>query len=509
MSSGYEIEIFGEKIQYSEAKLLDIHLKLFFNVLEQKMKNEVGAMFDEAGSYFMLSVIPNTYIRNIYSKMYNAVFAYIKQILPLCNIKIEEIMLSEDNEYLWNKYKSWNKEIDERVEYLQVSMSLDRVPIDERDKVIEKYEKKSYNTMKEIYQSNVTRDIYNLLSHTEEVLARAGISIDIITKEDREKVLDISTFVFSYKRLTDEEKKPYILEILRLDPTNSALAENIMMAFPRQIDVFVKLFTDIGVPISEKLIDKVIEKIFNTSSHETEEDILEIKRILDNIPEKYKTIDSLTVIKINKLLADFDTQARSFMGIMFPTREIKQRAESQCIILNKRYDNIIESMSEVQCQNEKNWIREQCFVKEIEQIYIQKIDERIEKIWKGEDITKFNQLLKNVDIYSEESKELAKKIIQEIGKSEEKNLYIKALEGLNEEKINQYKKYIEWTKKSFLKKYGVALCIMIAGAVAMGIGGIWIGAIMLIIQGIRAKKMKDIWNLLTVNGRVIYEQLSE
>ncbi|MFR6582931.1 MAG: hypothetical protein ACLURP_13595 [Ruminococcus sp.] len=45
--------------------------------------------------------------------------------------------------------------------------------------------------------------------------------------------------------------------------------------------------------------------------------------------------------KINKLIAEFDLQARSFRGIEYPTREARKKAEDDYNILNKNTGKLI------------------------------------------------------------------------------------------------------------------------------------------------------------------------
>lgn len=517
---GCEVKLFDEKITYSAGKMLDIHLKVYMSTLEKQIENEVEKMFVEAESFLMLLVLPRTYMRDIYSRMYNAAFLYLKSILPLADIKIEDIILPEDKEYLWNQYKSRDKEIDERMEFVQTTMALERVKYSKRsqeeEKKIEKnYEKESYDNMKFGYKKNVIYDILNLQEHIENKLMQAGIPIEIITKEDQRQALDIATFVFSYKRLSKEEKKPYILELLRLDPVDSMLPENIMKEFPERINEIIKVFTDMGLPISNESISRGVDKLFNSLPHETENDLLSIKQIVDNIPENYDISKNPTVINLNKTLEVFDVQARSFMGTVFSTRELKQKADTENLLLQQKYDGFIENMTEEQCLEEKNWIKEQCFIKEVEEIYIEKFNARINDIWKKDDMESFCELCKSTDVFSNESKQMAIKIIRETGKSEEKDLYISALEGMNEENINQYKKYLKWEKKTFLQRYGMFLGIIIL-SIILGLlsktierFGLSFGIVVLVVQMYYIKKAKNVWKILSIDGRITYAQLSE
>ena len=195
------------------------------------------------------------------------------------------------------------------------------------------------------------------------------------------------------------------------------------------------------------------------------------------------------------------------------TREARKKAEDDYNILNKKYREI-NSMNEGQCNSAREWIISQSFDSHIAQMFLLKMDNRIQQIWEIEDSEKFSVLFQNVDIHSEESKNQAIKIIGLIGKSADKNRYIDAIKGMNAENISIFQKYEKWKKKSIFQKYGivwelVGLGILILMFSPIGLLGIAAGCIVHYLQKKEIRNQQNIWNLLTVDGKIVHKQLLE
>ena len=171
-------------------------------------------------------------------------------------------------------------------------------------------------------------------------------------------------------------------------------------------------------------------------------------------------------------------------------------------------------MNEGQCNSAREWIISQSFDSHIAQMFLLKMDNRIQQIWEIEDSEKFSVLFQNVDIHSEKSKNQAIKIIGLIGKSADKNRYIDAIKGMNAENISIFQKYEKWKKKSIFQKYGivwglVGLGILILMFSPIGLLGIAAGCIVHYLQKKEIRNQQNIWNLLTVDGKIVHKQLLE
>ena len=234
---------------------------------------------------------------------------------------------------------------------------------------------------------------------------------------------------------------------------------------------------------------------------------------MDRIQKVLNIDDTKIYKKVNELVREFDLKARTFQDILFSTREIKQQAEANYSTLNNKY-NDIQAMSEEECKEAKVWISEQEFVPEISTLFKKMMDERVGDIWKEEDERKFVKLFDNVDLFDEKSRDLAIKIIQQVGRTEDKEHYINALRAVNEQNINEIKKYKEWEQKTTLQKYGVfgeiaGIGILICFFSDIGILCILLGGILLMVQQIQFSKRKKIWNVLTINGTIVHSQLQQ
>lgn len=286
-----------------------------------------------------------------------------------------------------------------------------------------------------------------------------------------------------------------------------------MNEFPDQMDKLLQLFTFIGASVPKNVIESALKSLYEKLPHDTEAQTLKIKQILDNVQNITDIQGNVVVGKINKLIAEFDLQARSFQGIEYPTREARKKAEDDYNILNKKYREI-NSMNEGQCNSAREWIISQSFDSHIAQMFLLKMDNRIQQIWEIEDSEKFSVLFQNVDIHSEESKNQAIKIIGLIGKSADKNRYIDAIKGMNAENISIFQKYEKWKKKSIFQKYGivwglVGLGILILMFSPIGLLGIAAGCIVHYLQKKEIRNQQNIWNLLTVDGKIVHKQLLE
>ena len=77
---------------------------------------------------------------------------------------------------------------------------------------------------------------------------------------------------------------------------------------------------------------------------------------MDNVQKVIDIHENKIVKKVEKLITDFDEQARTYRGILFSTREIRKQAEQDYEILREKYPNI-QVMQEEECKNAKEWIK--------------------------------------------------------------------------------------------------------------------------------------------------------
>ena len=223
--------------------------------------------------------------------------------------------------------------------------------------------------------------------------------------------------------------------------------------------------------------------------------------------------DSQTIRKVEKMLVDFDIKARTFHNILFNTREIKNKAEKDFQEL-KIYCEKIDVWNEEECNNSKKWIYEQGYVLKIVDLFSAAIDKRIRNIWMVEDKESMQEIFFSTDIYNESDCNESIVKINMIGRTEDKERYVKALQNFKLENIKMLEHYMLWRELTLFGKYGVQLGFLVAGIFStivykvklgwliFGIGIIWF--FKLYNKSLNLKKM---WDLLTLNGEVIHPQI--
>ena len=504
----YEIEIFGKRLRYSEAKLRELRLGNFFYELQSMESERVEMLFRVAGDFDGLLKLEVEKIMELYILMYENVYKYIKSLNLPENITVEDIHLPREKETFWWKYKNWNQEIKERKNKVRQKLEEERVSFDETLKKYREYEKKEYSMMESEYKCFMTNDVYSLKTHIENLFRREHIAINVISQKECDEIIELQNALLLNPGLKDKSKSA--LRILESYPTIRLFPSYVIKEFPEQMDKLLQLYTFIGVNIAEEDIDKALNNLVEKMPHDTDEQTMRIKEILDNVQKLVNIQGNTAVEKMNRIL---EIQSRTFQGIVFQTQEERKKAEEDYIVLERKFkDKTI--LNEAQCNSEKKWISEQPFNHEIANIYIAKIDSRLQEIWKNEDSQKFSVLFQNMDIHSEESKNQAAKIITLIGKSSDKKRYIRAIQGMNAENISMAQKYEAWKKKSIIQKYGISwglvgLGVLILTSSQLGFLGIAAGCIVHYLQKKEIKKQQNMWNLLTVDGKIVHKQLLE
>lgn len=513
MSETLNVEIFGKMLSFDKYQFQDIKLVVFMNKLEQKVLGEVRKVFEKAGGFNNLydwRTSIGEQFREIYKSMYKETFTYVKSLKGSENIRISDIQLESGFEELQEEFDRLEFYFRDQKIKVEIKMREDGLSEEQRIKKRVEYERGPYKELQKLFENAMLEDVDNLIDQVETVLTENGIGVDP-TYRKKEK----ARTVFECLQETTDSKirYEYAYELINLDPTVYEYFDYCLSAFPEQLDKLLEVYIKVGFAISDKQLSTLIDKVFKQFPHETEDQTLVIKSILDGVQSVKDIQKDKTYIKVNKLLTDFDLQARTFQGIEFSTREKRKKAEEDYNILSKKYEDIL-TLDEVQCNIEKEWIVSQTFDCNIAQIFLAQMDERIQEIWKKEDSDKFSVLFQNMDIYNEASKNQAIKIIGLVGKSSDKNRYIEAIQGMTAENISMFQKYEDWKKKSIFQKYGIGWGIVGLGSFALmnsqiGFLGIIVGCIMFFIQQKETKKLQAIWNLLTVDGTIIHKQLLE
>lgn len=514
MQDSWEINIFGKKLRFEMYELREIRLLIFMDSLEKSTGDKIQKILENMGGFNGL--LDNRdkvekQIRELYANAYKEIFLYIKRLKDPNSIKISDIILDETkNETIFYVCDNFNLKTYIKTKKIEVEMQMRQAGFSEEQRNLRRrsYEKQPYEELKAIFNDYVKSDFCELVDQVEDVLIMNGIDVDP-TCRDEEKAKIIFECLKSAEN--KKEKYEYAFELLKTDATKKEYFEYCMMEFPEELDALMEIYVNVGFSISADKMKKVLSNLFRNLPHDTEEQTLFIKKILDGIQKNVDIKKDPTCLKVRQLLSDFDLKERTYRNMVFQTREQKAEAEKLYNVLDEKYKDI-DSYSEEKCKSEKEWIESQEFITQIALIFIGKLDGRIKKIWQDEDQEKFSTLFQNMNIYDEDSKKQAIQIIKVIGKSEDKESYIKAIEAINNENIARFKEYAVWQKKNVWGKYGVIIGFLTGSLIlsmfsSVGLMGIVVGCIMLAYQKLKIKKLKENWNTLTINGKIMQKQL--
>ena len=509
MDKEMHVEIFERTLELDAQKLCGVRLEAFMGRLKEKVLDEVRKIFNKYVNFREL-IIQIDWVEdqgeNICKTLSQEVLDYARKISGLNDIELAELKNRCNDTMLLDAFRDLRRGSKEQILQVELELRAYNISKEERAKKAREVEKRPYNQMKCRFEECVESDIDSIMYE-----AYLIIPMNLVEHEEKKK----ASLAFQRLKEATDRKQEYDLAFttLQLDPTREEYYKYCMMEFPEQLDGLIEIYCGVGFKVQETFFDKVSKNMYNKLPHETEEETLVIKRELDRIQKILNIDDTKIYKKVNELVREFDLKARTFQDILFSTREIKQQAEEDYSILCNKYKDI-QAMSEEECKEAKIWISEQEFVPEISTLFKKKMDERVGDIWKEEDERKFIKLFDNVDLFDEKSKDLAIKIIQQVGRTEDKERYINALRAVNEQNINELKKYKEWEQKTTLQKYGVfgeiaGIGILICFFSDIGILCILLGGILLMAQQIQFSKRKKIWNVLTINGIIVHPQLQQ
>lgn len=511
----FKINIFGNNLEFSEEQMLGFKIQAFMNDLEEELCIRIQNMFNTAGGLTNLSVNLGKNIKAIYQIMYEETYQYVKRLNLLDNVQISDIAMikiSDFEKILLAEYKEFDQQMCQIKYAAELNMDMDGVPSDKRKELHLKYEKEQYYEMEKRYEYRLHQDMYVFMSNLYVYFSTKKIPIEIPDLETEESAAATFEHLKSF-RGSKEEAYAYAYQIFKINPTMHQYYEYCMLRFPEQLDRLFMLYRAVEFGIVPEFADKMIENLFKKMPHDTEEETLVIKNILDNVQKVIDIRENKTVKKVEKLMTDFDEQARTYREILFSTREIRKQAEQDYGILRGKYPNI-QMMQEEECKNAKEWIKEQNYVPEIAAIFLDEVDKKIKNIWASEDSEKFKTVFQNTDILKAESIDQAVQVIRAVGRTEDKERYIAALQGMNEENFVKFENSEKWENLPAIKKCLINGAVLFVGLLLMPYSDTaWVisvaGLIILFYRTRKIKKEKKVWNLLTVDGTILHHQLRE
>lgn len=498
-----QVFLFGKVLEIDEALKNDIKLRVHMMEIGSQLRIKIQKMFSSINELYDFLGIREAAVEMVYTFLYRSGIDYLHN-QGITNFNYEDIELT--SKWFLEKYEDLVVElVDYRVENEEVVVSRG-LSGTRKEHELKKLERKSILKIQEEFMDMGFMDAMELIGMIEIVINNANIPITPITVEDEDK--GVALFK-ELKKMEGTEAYEIAFQLFQIDPTEVEYYEYCMLEFPEETDNLLHLQQITGLALQKSILEKALKKMFEKMPHNTEEETLIIKNKLENIQKEVDISNNKIVKKVDQLLYDFDIQERTFCNILFDTREMKRAAEKDFDKLDTICGNL-ESMSE-ECEKKKQLISEEETVIEIKQLFLEKIDNRIKRIWIEEDSEKIIDIFTHTNIYEKSSILQSIKAINDIGRTDDKKRYIDALNGINNDTLCIIRAYKEWENKKTLRKYGLLIVLLALGVclIPFGIGIIvvLVGAILLAMKLIKVHKMKKTWNLLTLNGEVIHPQM--
>lgn len=333
-----------------------------------------------------------------------------------------------------------------------------------------------------------------------------------------------------YKNLLDanipaSEQEKLAYSLIELDPRSKLYYEYIFCKLPQAKYEIAAIARFLSIDLSD-LIEKEIRRDFDLKSISCEEDALKMMDDLKVSMERFCVTSSSRKTELEKILHDFDVKARTYDGVLYDTRELRSKAEkddqtltelhgdvdsidkAECSrflaeivhmqyttavknkhlqLLNDRITTIdnehlenlvssIETSDEVECNRLKDAINSYDAPEETKFPYITRVEKRIYAIWDAEDFERFAEIFVQTPVSNSEQVGKNCTLIRDTGRTETKELFIKALYLLNDAEVEAAAKY------AVAKEGG-----LFASLINMG--------------------KKETYEILTLGGRVIHPSI--
>lgn len=499
------ISIFGESLEINEASLNGIKLHVYMLEVGTQLRMMMKNAFNKMDTVYTFERIGKSVVNNVYTALYKHGLEYLKS-LGITEYNVEDIELFQG--YLETQYDNLTLLIVQNKIQNEQALRKRNISGDKKERERLKLEKVFYQKLQGEFMDACFMDAMEMVKSLAIFIQREDIPIKIITDNDEEK----GTYLFEQLKKTSKSGSQgykIAFQMFKTNPTELEYYDYCMLQFPEQLDNIVMLQTLVGLEVNKTILEKALKKMYDKMPHDTEVRTLAIKNKIENIQSKIDISNNTYVKKIDKLLYDFDIQARTFCNILFDTRELKESAEKDFC----RIESIcgkIDLISEEECEQKKKLISEENVLIEIKKLFLEKLDNRITQIWKEEDADKLQDIYKKTNIYDSDSILESVNNINRIGRTSDKERYINALNGINDNTLKLVRQYIKWENTKGIKKHWLLILLILVGClVPFGIGILFLPMVLFlwIIQFIKKNRMKNAWNLLTINGAVIHPQI--
>ena len=238
----------------------------------------------------------------------------------------------------------------------------------------------------QMFQSKDTRnrlatalymDISNWIYFLENAVQKEGYAVQEISPADEKRAESLFQNLKN-PSLTHNQRYDIAFQLFETNPVVPEYYDYCVFQFPEQQKYLFQLGEYCGIDFSE-LKEKILQKIFDKASHKTEEETLQVYKKLQAKKADLGINDSKVITRTEKLLKDFDLEARTFRKIVYGTREIKAQAE-------REYNELliicgdITSVAEEECQTLKLRISQGTYMVEVRDPFVHQLDCQIKRI---------------------------------------------------------------------------------------------------------------------------------
>ncbi len=493
-----KIEIFGKDLELDDERLLDLIIHREVRRVAKETVEDIKNIF---AKHKTIEELVNH--EEAFFVLFALVFLKCGKFLEELDITeidgddIQKLYHEEPTNYFWDSFENLKNEY-KKILIFEESNQESKL-------------RKLYNdlSMRQELEQAAYMDVYELIPLIQYLLQQKGIADNPITLEDEEEGVEL----FEYLKVNKLEKRQayeIAYQLFCTDPSEPEYYDWCILHFPEEISNLVQLERLAGYEPTRTLLEKGLQALFEKMPHSTEEETVLVKKKMEEIRTNVGISESDTIKKVDKMLYQFDLEARTFQNIEFATRELRKKAEEDYLELSKVCEGV-EQFDENSCEQHREAICKKDYVQEIVDIFIKKIDDRKITIWKEEDAVKIEKIFLKTNINDEASIRNSVSEIESIGRTDDKMNYINALTGMNNENKELFIKFYEWKDRKFIRKYLIQVILWIAGIVSLlsgiGILVIIIAVIYTMFKAKKINKMKKTWELLTLNGKLVHPQL--
>lgn len=247
-----------------------------------------------------------------------------------------------------------------------------------------------------------------------------------------------------YKNLLDSnipapEQERLAYSLIELDPRSKLYYEYIFCKLPQAKYEIAAIAQFLSIDLSD-LIEKEIRRDFDLKSISSEEDALKMMDNLRLTMENFCVTSSSRKAELEKILHDFDVKARTYDGVLYDTRELRSQAEKDDQSLSELHGDV-SSIDEVACSRLLAEIVHMQCTTTVKNKHLQLLNDRITTIWDTEDFERFTEIFVQTPVSASEQISKNCTLIRDAGRTETKELFIKALNLLNESGVEAAAKY--------------------------------------------------------------------